>query len=117
MNLTYDTLLAKIPHFMNLGLSSVYTPDELDSVFIPSTIIRRPTDGSNWLPPGYIIFKVTSDRKSRTRSEQNYSAKTDFETRSENQYFGRQNNSMSQPPLDSTPLGTNINNIIISTID
>ena len=53
----------------------------------------------------------------RTRSEQNYNAKTDFETRRENQDFGRQNNSMSRPPLESTPLGTNTNNRSTSPID
>ena len=54
---------------------------------------------------------------SRTGSEQDYNAKTDFETRRENQYFGRRNNSMSQPPLDSTPLGTNTTNVTTSHID
>ena len=34
-----------------------------------------------------------------------------------NQYFGRQNNAMSQPPLDSTPLGMNTNNETTSPID
>ena len=67
--------------------------------------------------PGNIIGEVTSDRVIRTRSEQNYSAKTDFETRRENKDFGRQNNSMSQPPLDSTPLGTNNNNGKTSPIE
>ena len=39
--------------------------------------------------------------------------KSDFETRRGevvDQYFRRQNNSMSRPPLDLTPLGTNTNN-------
>ena len=51
------------------------------------------------------------------RSEQNYSSKTDFETRRENKDFGRQNNSMSRPPLDSTSLGTNTTNGTMSPID
>ena len=33
------------------------------------------------------------------------------------QDFGRQNNSMSRPPLDSAPLGTNITNRTMSLIE
>ena len=57
------------------------------------------------------------NRVSRMGSEQNYNAKTDFETRRENQDFGRQNNSMSRPPLDSTPIGTDTNKGKTSPID
>ena len=99
MNLTRNAFLTKIPNFMNMGIFSVRTSYELRSVFIPTTIIRRPTDGSNWLLPDHCSGEVTAEIVSRTGSEQKYNAKTDFETRKENQYFGRQNNSMSQPPL------------------
>ena len=54
---------------------------------------------------------------SRTRPEQNYSSKTDSETRRENQDFEHQNNSTSRPPLDSTTLGTNTTNRTMSPID
>ena len=101
---------------MNLGLSSVHTSDKLRSIFIPTTRIRSPNDGHNWLLPGHCIGKVTADRVIRTRSKQNYNAKIGFETRRENQYFGRQNNSMCQPPLYSTPLGTNTNSRTLSPI-
>ena len=50
-------------------------------------------------------------------SEHNYSSKNDFETRRENQDFERQNISMSQPPLDSTPFGTNTTNVKKSPIE
>ena len=39
MNLTRDTFLTKSPNFVNLGLSSVHTLDELGSVVIPTTRI------------------------------------------------------------------------------
>ena len=117
MNLKCDAILTESPNFVNLGLSSVHTSDELRSVFIPTTIIGRPMDGSNRILSGHRIVEVTADIVSRTRSEQNYSAKTDFETRRENQGFGRQNNSMSRPPLDSTHSCTNINNITTSPIE
>ena len=45
MNLTRDAILTKIPNFMNLGLSSVHTLIDLGSVFIPTNIIERPSDG------------------------------------------------------------------------
>ena len=107
MNLTCDTVLVKSSNFVNLRLLSVHTSNELGSVFIPTTKIRTLTGSSNWLPPGHSSGDVTADVVSRTESEQDYKDKTDFETRMENQYFGHQNNSMSQPPLGLTPLGTN----------
>ena len=51
MNLTRDAVLIKTPNFMNLGLSSVHTSDELGSIFIPTNIIGRLTDESNWILP------------------------------------------------------------------
>ena len=117
MNLTRDAVLIKIPNFVNMGILSVHKTDELRSVFIATTIIRTPTDDSNWLPTGHRIGEVTADRVSKMGSEQDYNAKTDFETRRENQDFGRQNNSMSQPPLDLNTIGTNTINIKMSHID
>ena len=80
-------------------------------------IIGTQTDVPNWLPENHRICQVTVDIVSRTGSEQDYSAKTDFETRRENQDFGRQNNYMSRPPFDPTPLGTNMTNGTTSPID
>ena len=120
MNLAHDTVLTKSPNFMNLGVSSVHTSDELVSVCIPTTRIRRPVDGYYWLPPCHLIGEIILDRVSGARPEQNYNSKSDFETRRGgvvNQDFGRQNNSMSRPPLDSTPLGNNTNNVTTSLID
>ena len=117
MNLMRDAVLTESPNFRNLGLLSVHTSDEFGYVFTPTTIIRRLEDRSNWILPDHFIGEVTTDRLSRTISEKNYSAKTDFETRRENQCFGRQNSSMSRPPLDSTTLGTNTNNVTTSPIE
>ena len=117
MNLRLDAVLSKIPNFMNLRLSSIHTSDEVGFVFIPTTRIGRLTGGSDWLLPGHWIGEVTADRVIRAGSEQNCNAKTDFETRREIQYFGRQNISMSLPPLDSTPLGANTTNGTTSPID
>ena len=100
---------------MNLGRSPVHTSDELGSFSIPTTIIVRTTNASNWIPPKHILGEGTAAIMSRTRSEQNYSSKTDFETGSENLDFEVQNIPISRPPLDSTPflqtrLTENINN-------
>ena len=116
VNFTHDTVLAESPNFMNMGLSSVHRSDELGSFIIPSTIIIRPIDGYKCLPPVHLIFEVAASRMGRTRSEQKYSSKTDFETMRENQYLGRQNISMSRPPLDSIYFGTNTTNGIMSPI-
>ena len=102
---------------MNLGLSSVHTSDELGSFSILDTIIESAINGSNWIPHSHLIGKFTADRIIRKRSEQKYSSKTDFETRRESQDFGRQNNSMSRPPVYSTSIGTNTTNITTSPID
>ena len=69
MNLTHDAVLMESPNFMNLGLSSVHTLDEIGSVFIPTTRIGRPTDGLNWILPGHHIGEVAADRAIRTKSE------------------------------------------------
>ena len=117
MKFTRNAVLTEIPNFINLGLSSVHTSDELGSFSITATIIGRPIDGSNWLLPGNFIGEVTSARNIRTRSEQNYISKTDFQTRRGNQYFVHQYSSMSQPHLDSTSFGTNMTNRKMSTIN
>ena len=120
MNLARDAVLSENPNFMNLGLLSFHTSDEFGSVFILTAIIRRPTDWSNWLLSGHHIVEVTADRMSGTRPEQKYNSKSDFETRRGgvvHQDFGCQNISMSQPPLELTPLGTNTSNGTTSPID
>ena len=76
-----DAVLTKIPNFVNLGLLSVHTSDELGSFFVPTSRIRTPTDGSKWILPGHPIGRITVDRVIRTESEQDYNARTDFETR------------------------------------
>ena len=104
---TINAVGTKSPDLMHLGLLVVNTLDELRSFGTPATKVGRPEDGSNWSAPGHVFGKATAVGMIGTRSEQNYSYKTDFETRRENQDFGCQNISMSRPPFDSTPFGTN----------
>ena len=130
MNFASDTVLSESTNFMDLGLSSVDTTDEIGTVFDPTTIIGLATHGSNWLPRNYRISEATADRVRRTESKHSSNLKSVFETRRDkvvDQYFGRQNDymsrphlestSMGRPPLDSPLLGTNTNNGKKSPID
>ena len=110
MNFVSDTVLSESPDFTDLGMSSVDTTGELGSVFSHTTRIGLATHGSYWLPCNRYICKATEDIVSRTKAKNHYNFKSEFETRRDkvvDQDFGCQNDSMSRPPLDSTPLGTN----------
>ena len=120
MNFRSDTVLSEIPNFMNFRLLSVNTTYELWFIFVPTTIVGRLMDGSNWLLPGHDINEATADGVSKTKAKNNYNFKSEFETRREkivNEYFGRQNDPMSRPTLDSTPLGKNMTKGKTSPID
>ena len=117
MNFGSDTVLSESPNFMNFGLSSVNTMDEIGSVFVPTTRDRIPTNGSNWLLPGHDISEATADIMRKTKTKNHYNFNSDFETRRENQDFGRKNDPMSRPNLDSTPIGTNTTKGKTSPID
>ena len=120
MNFGSDTVISESPNLMDFGLSYVNTTDELGSVFVPTTRIGSLTDVSNWLPPGHDISETTVDRVRGTKENNHYNYKSEFETSREkmvDQYFGRQNDPMSRPTLDSTPLGTNTANETTSPID
>ena len=81
MNFGSDTVLSKSPNFMNFGLSSVNTTDELDFVFVPTTRVGSQTDGSNCLLSGYDISESTGGRVSETKAKNHYNFKSEFETR------------------------------------
>ena len=74
-------------------------------------------DGPHFYAPDHVFGEATAFGMIATRSEQKYSYKTDFVIWRENQAFGRQNISMSQPPLESNPIGTNSTNITTSPIE
>ena len=120
MNFGSDTVLSKSPNFMDFGLSSVNTMDELGSVFIITNRIGRPMGGSNWILSCHDISESTADRVSRTKAKNHYNFKSEFEARRDkmvDQDFGHQNDLMSRPTLDSTTLGKNTTNGTTSPID
>ena len=64
----------------------------------PATIFGSPTDGSKWSTQGHVFGKDIAVGVIGTRSEKNYSSKTDFVNSKDNKYFQvfeRQNISMS----------------------
>ena len=81
VNFTSNAVRTEASDFIHLGLPAINTLDELRSFGTPATRFRRPTDGSNWSAPGQVFGELTRAIMSRTRSEKNYSSKTDFETR------------------------------------
>ena len=98
MNFGSDTVLSKSPNFMDFGLSSVNTMDELRSVFVPTIRIGRPTDGSNCILTSHDMSEATADRVSGTKAENHYNFKSEFETRRDkmvDQDFGSPNDPMS----------------------
>ena len=62
MNFGSDAVLIESPYFVNLGLTSMHTSNELGSVFVPTTGIGTPTDGSNWILVSHSIGEVAADR-------------------------------------------------------
>ena len=54
---------------------------------------------------------------SEEKSDHDYNYKTKFQIGKYNKEFERQNISMSQPPLELTPIGTNTTNTKISHLD
>ena len=103
MNLVSHTVLSKSPNFLDFGLSSVNTMDELGSIFAPTIRIRLITHGSNWLLHSHFIIEPTLDIVSRTKAKNHYNFKHKFETRRDkllDQDLGHQNDSMSRSPLE-----------------
>ena len=83
-----NAVRTEIPDFMNFRLLSINTTDELGSVFTPKTRIGRPTDVFNWVASVCVFGTITEIGMSGTRSEQNYSYKTDWKLGSKIRILG-----------------------------
>ena len=117
MNSGSDTVLSKNPNFMNFGMLPTNTPDKLRSGIVPTTRVGRPTNVFNWIRPRHDIEESTADRVIKMKQKNHYNYKNDFETMREIQYFEREDISMSQPTLDSTPIVKNTTNRTTSLMD
>ena len=117
MNFRSDTVLSESPNFMNFGLSYVKTTDKIGSVFVPTTRVGRTTNVSNWILPGHDISKATTDRVSKTNTNNHYTFKSELRLGEKFKILCAQNYPMGQSTLDSTPLGTITTNRTTSPID
>ena len=116
MDFVNNVVRTEAPNFAELGIPAVNTSDEVNILGTPATRIISSRDRSHRSDTDILFCKPTAVRMSATRSEHNYSY-TDFQIWRENQDFGRQNNPMSQPPLDLTTIGTNMNKVKTSQFD
>ena len=112
-----NAVVTEAPYFVDLGLLAINASYEVNIFGTPATIIRNQTYGTHWSAPDHIFGGDTAVGMSTTRSEQDYRYKTDLGIWRENQDFGRQNISMSRPPLDSTPIDKNKTNRTTSPIE
>ena len=64
---------------MNLGLPAVNTSYEFNTFGTPATRVRKPTDRPHWYATDHVSGEATMVGMSRTRSELDYSYKTDFQ--------------------------------------
>ena len=81
MDFNSDSVGIEALDFVHLGILAVNASDELNPFCTPDTRARQPTNGYHWSGLGHVSGEVTAVGMRRTRSEQNYSYKTDFETR------------------------------------
>ena len=111
MNFEKYPVQTQAPHFMNMGLSSINKFNESGVLGTPATRIQRSTDRSHWGTPYHVFGEGISFGMSAAKSDHDYNYKTDFEIWRGNKEFERQTISTGQPPLDSTPIDTNITNV------
>ena len=78
MNFASDTVFSKSPNFMDLGLSSVDTTDELRSVFTTTTRIDSENHESYWILRSLCISKSSADRVSSKKEKNHYNIENDF---------------------------------------
>ena len=117
MKFLSNVVQTEAPPFVDLGIPSINTLNESGVLGTPVTRIRRPTDGSHCTTPDNFFGEETEVGMSAAKLDHEYIYKTDFEIWKENQEFGRQNISMSQPSLESTPIGTNTTNLTTSHLE
>ena len=74
----------------------------------------------NGYPVAIVLVKLYKVELAGQSGKNHYNFKSEFETMRDkvvDQFFGSQNDPMSRPPLDSTPLGTNMTNGTTSPSD
>ena len=74
-----NSVLSKIPNFMDFGLSPANTPDKINSIIFPTTRVVRLKNGSGWLAPRHDIEEVMAERVIKAKEYSNYIL-NEFET-------------------------------------
>ena len=96
MNFGSNSVVAKIPKFMDFRLSPANTTDRLKSVIIPTTRFEKLTNGSNWIAYRHDIEEVTVEIVSKAKAYDDYIFENEFETM---KVFERENISVTRPTL------------------
>ena len=109
MKILAYTVQTQTPKFVVLGFLTVNALDEGSGISTPATITWRPTDSVHWSTPNHIFGKTTAVGVSE--------AKSVFQIWKEIKEFERQFFLMSQPPLDSTSVGTNTPDAKVSALN
>ena len=117
MDFASNVVGTEAPNLEDFGLPSVNALEEVNIFSNPANRIIRAYVRNPLVYSESCSGKATVVGMSATRSELDYSYKTDFQNWKENQYFGRQNILMSQPPLDSTTIDTNTTDRTMSQIE
>ena len=78
MDFTSNAVRTEAPNFVDLGLLAVNASDEFNTFGTPATRVIRPTDVPHWYLPDHVIGEATAVGMSGTRSEPEYSYKTDY---------------------------------------
>ena len=79
MEFTSNAVRTEATNFVNLGLPAVNALDEFNTFGTPATRVRRPTEGPHWSVLDHIFGEAKVIGMSGTRSELDYSYKTDFQ--------------------------------------
>ena len=72
MNFASNSVFGKNPKFVDLGLSSAHTADELKSIFGPGTRAGGLTDNSDGLTSRHRIAEAIADIVSETKAYSDY---------------------------------------------
>ena len=117
MKFASDIVKTEVPQLLDMGFPAINTLNESGVFGTPATSFRRLTDASHWSTQDHVFGEAKSVGMSVANSDHDYSYRTDFEIWRKNQQFDCQNILMSQPPSDSTPIGTNTTNVKTSHLD
>ena len=72
MDIGSNYVVSESPNFMDFGLSPVNTPNKLKYVIVPTTRVRRLTNGSDRLASRHDIEEVTVERGSEAKVYSHY---------------------------------------------